>query len=112
MFLQAISGYMCDPSRSRFTLHCIYVMSNMVKSVFLPKNWVTNRRKKKKIILARICVIDTDNHNYNAILTRISARQEGLCRFCAQRIKDKDIIISTAHSRRRKYFHKECAKKI
>jgi hypothetical protein len=62
--------------------------------------------------LARICVIDADNHNYNAVLTRIIARQEGLCRFCAERIKDNDTIISKGHSRRSKYFHKECAERI
>jgi hypothetical protein len=62
--------------------------------------------------LARIYIINTDNHNYNAVLTRIRAKQEGLCRFCGQRIKDKDTIISKAYRRRPKYFHKECAERI
>jgi hypothetical protein len=62
--------------------------------------------------LAKIHVINTDNHNYNAVLTRIRAKQEGLCRFCGRRIKDKDIIISKAYSGRPKYFHKKCAERI
>jgi hypothetical protein len=66
----------------------------------------------RKDLLAKVSVIDTDNHNYNAVLTRITVRQEGRCRFCAERISDKDIIISTAHSKKRKYFHKECAERI
>jgi hypothetical protein len=65
-----------------------------------------------KIFLAKVRVIDIDNHNYNAILTRITARQEGRCCFCAEKIKDRDTIISKAHSRRRKYFHQECAERI
>ena len=62
--------------------------------------------------LARIYVIDTDNHNYSAVFTRIKAKQQGLCRFCGLRIKENDTIISKAYSRRPKYFHKECAERI
>jgi hypothetical protein len=65
-----------------------------------------------KIFLAKVRVIDIDNHNYNAVLTRITVMQEGGCRLCAEKIKDNDIIISKAHSKRRKYFHKECAERI
>lgn len=62
--------------------------------------------------LARIYVIDTDNHNYSAVLTRIRVKQQGLCRFCGRIIKDNETIISKAYSRRPKYFHKECAELI
>ena len=53
-----------------------------------------------------------NNHNYNSVLTRISVRQKGRCHFCAEKIKDKDTIISKGHSKRLKYFHKECAQRI
>jgi hypothetical protein len=66
----------------------------------------------RQIFLARIYVIDTDNYNYTRVLSRISARQEGCCRFCAKQIKHDDIIISKGHSKRSKYFHKECAERI
>lgn len=85
-------------------------MINMVKSVFLLER--LNPYARKEDLLTKVSVIDIDNHNYNAVLTRITARQEGRCRFCAERIKDTDTIISKAHSRRRKYFHKECAERI
>jgi hypothetical protein len=62
--------------------------------------------------LARIYVIDTDNHNYSAVLTRIRAKQQGLCKFCGRRIRNDDTIISKAYSRTPKYFHKECAERI
>src|SRR5215210_3181838 len=80
-------------------------MINMVKSAFLLKKllWM------EESFLAKIHVIDADNHNYNAVITRIRTRQEGLCRFCAERIRESDIIISKSYSRRPKYFHKECA---
>ncbi len=99
---------MYDPSGFSIALQCIYVMINIVKSVFLLKTDLLVREG----LLTKVSVIDTDNHNYNAVLTRITVRQEGRCRLCAKRINDKDIIISTAHSKRRKYFHKECAERI
>jgi hypothetical protein len=45
-------------------------------------------------------------------LTRICASQEGRCHFCAEKINDNDTIISKGHSKRSKYFHKECAQRI
>jgi hypothetical protein len=66
----------------------------------------------RQIFLARIHVIDTNNHNYTRVSKRISSRQEGCCRFCAKQIKHNDIIISKGHSKRSKYFHKECAERI
>jgi hypothetical protein len=99
---------MYDPSGFSIVLHCIYVMINMVKSVFNKKLTYYAREG----LLTKVSVIHIDNHNYKAVLTRITARQEGRCRFCAERIKDNDIIISTARSKRRKYFHKECAERI
>jgi hypothetical protein len=56
--------------------------------------------------------IHTDSHNYNAVLARISARQEGCCGFCAERINNNDTIISKAHTTRSKYLHKKCAERI
>ena len=98
-----------DPAGFPIVLPCIYVMINMVKSIFLLKRLTHYFREG---LLTKVSVIDTDNHNYNAVLTRITLRQEGRCRFCAKRIKDEDIIVSTARSKRRKYFHKECAERI
>ena len=83
-------------------------MINMVKSVFLLKL----SYQYNEDFLARIHVIDTNNHNYNTVLTRICVRQEGRCHFCAEKIKDNDTIISKGHSKRSKYFHKECAERI
>lgn len=100
---------MYDPGGFTIVLQCIYVMINMVKSIFLLKR-LTHYIGES--LLTKVSVIDIDNHNYNAVLTRITVRQEGRCRFCAKRIEDKDIIISTAHSKRVKYFHKECAERI
>jgi hypothetical protein len=99
---------MYDPAEFPFTPHRIYVMINIVKLGFLLKILLL----MQEVFLAKIHVINTDNHNYNAVLTRIRTRQEGLCRFCAERIKDNDTIISKAYSRRPKYFHKECAERI
>lgn len=73
------------------------------------RNRLANSRQ---IFLARIHVIDTDNHNYTSVLSRLSARQEGCCRFCAKQIKHNDVIIIKGHSKRSKYFHKECAERI
>jgi hypothetical protein len=84
-------------------------MINMVKSAFLLKIFLLI---EEDFFLAKIHVIDTENHNYNAVITRIRMRQEGLCRFCAERIDESDIIISKSYSRRPKYFHKECAERI
>lgn len=81
-------------------------MINLVKSVFFYDIGFTMEP------LARIYIIDTDNHNYNAVLTRITVKQQGLCRFCGRIIKDNETIISKAYSRRPKYFHKECAELI
>lgn len=64
---------MYDPSGFPIALHCIYVVINMVKSVFLLETDYYNA----KIFLTRVCVIDIDNHNYNAVLTRICARHAG-----------------------------------
>jgi hypothetical protein len=100
---------MVDPVRLPFAPHCIYVMINMVKSAFLLKIFLL---REEEFFLAKIHVIDIDNHNYNAVITRIRIRQEGLCRFCAERINESDIIISKSYSRRPKYFHKECAERI
>jgi hypothetical protein len=83
-------------------------MINMVKSAFLLKILLV----MQEFFLAKIHVIDEDNHNYNAVITRIRTRQEGLCRFCAERIKESDTIISKSYSRSPKYFHRECAERI
>jgi hypothetical protein len=99
---------MVDPVRLSSAPHYIYVMINMVKSAFLLKILIS----MQEVLLAKIHVINTDNQNYNAVITRIRTRQEGLCRFCAERIKESDTIISKPYSRRPKYFHKECAERI
>jgi hypothetical protein len=99
---------MVDPVRLSSAPHYIYVMINMVKSAFLLKILFLCR----KSFLAKIHVINTDNQNYNAVITRIRTRQEGLCRLCTERIKESDTIISKPYSRRPKYFHKECAERI
>ena len=82
-------------------------MINMVKSVFFYENI-----SKQLYSLARIYIINADNHNYNAVLARIRAKQQGLCRFCGRRIEGNDTIISKAYSKRPKYFHKKCAESI
>ncbi len=68
--------------------------------------------KWPKTFLARICIIDMDNHNYNAVLARLDSRQKGRCWLCSKRIKDNETIISKVNSKRAKYFHKKCAVKI
>ena len=60
----------------------IYAMINMVKSVFYCSPF-------SKGVVGRIYVIGSDNHNYNVVVTRIRAKQQGLCRFCGRRIKCK-----------------------
>jgi hypothetical protein len=61
--------------------------------------------------LERIYVIDTDNHNYSAVLTRIRVKQQGLCRFCGRRIRNDDTIISKAYSRTPSTFIKNVLKR-
>jgi hypothetical protein len=43
----------------------------------------------RQIFLARIHVIDTDNHNYTSVLSRISARQEAIELLCS----NKKLVI-------------------
>jgi hypothetical protein len=83
----------------------------MVKLVFYHKR-SAKRKKRRRIILARICIIDIHNHNYNAVLSRLDSRQEGLCWLCSKRINDQEIIVSKVNGKRSKYFHKECAERI
>ena len=96
---------MTGTGRILFALSDIYAMINMVKSVFYCSPFSTG-------VVGRIYVIGSGNHNYNVVVTRIRAKQQGLCRFCGRRIKGDDIIISKAYCRRPKYFHKECAERI
>ena len=62
--------------------------------------------------MARICIIDKQNYNYHAVLSRLDSRQEGLCRLCSERIIENEPIISKITSGRTKYYHKKCAERI
>jgi hypothetical protein len=80
----------------------------MVKSVFFIVNHILNDR----IFLARICIIDKQNHNYKAVFSRLDSSQEGRCWLCSERIMEKEPIISKLNSGRSKYYHKICAERI
>ena len=87
-------GFWCSPWVFRLRL-------TWLSQSFYHK-WLLNDRRD--LFLARICIIDTHNHNYNAVLSRLNLLQEGRCGLCSERIKVNETIISKVNSKRVKYF--------